>query len=318
MTTNDLPEWENPEVAGINREPAHATLLPYPDVTSALQNERTLRLLSGCSTAIGNFTGRPTPPPPRRIFTAKTMTTSAWGELAVPSNQEIQGYRHAALPVATAMPSTSTNLPHVPEDDNPVGCYRTHLSASPKTGASSQVFINFDGVDSAFYLWINGQMVGYSNDSRLPAEFNLTAYLHPGENLLAVRVYRWSSASYLEDQDMWFLSGIFRDVYLFATPHRAHARFLGAHRSWTQITRMPTLKRARQRAAITAQTVPPPARSKPRLYDAENQPVPGWAPPAAGAAGRRRRSGAGTDRQGQRTRANGRTNTPICIPCCSP
>ena len=76
----------------------------------------------------------------------------------------------------------------------------------------------FDGVDSAFYLWVNGQKVGYSQDSRLPAEFNLTPYVHPGENSLAVRVYRWSDGSYLEDQDMWFLSGIFRDVYLFATP----------------------------------------------------------------------------------------------------
>src|SRR5690606_24910905 len=79
-------------------------------------------------------------------------------------------------------------------------------------------FLVFDGVDSAFHLWVNGAMVGFSKDSRLPAEFNITHYLRPGENLLAARVYRWSDGSYLEDQDFWRLSGIYRDVYLWAAP----------------------------------------------------------------------------------------------------
>jgi len=88
----------------------------------------------------------------------------------------------------------------------------------PKDWDGRQVFIHFEGVASAFYLWINGQKVGYSQGSRTPAEFNITKYLKPGRNILAAEVYRWSDGSYLEDQDFWRLSGIFRDVYLFSTP----------------------------------------------------------------------------------------------------
>ncbi len=114
-------------------------------------------------------------------------------------------------------PFPPDNMPEVPKDNNPVGSYRTTFTV-PAAWAGKQVFIVFDGVDSAFYLWVNGQYVGYSQDSRLPAEFNLTPYLRPGENTLAARVYRWSDGSYLEDQDFWRLSGIYRDVYLFAAP----------------------------------------------------------------------------------------------------
>jgi beta-galactosidase/beta-glucuronidase len=87
------------------------------------------------------------------------------------------------------------------------------------------IHLVFDGVESAFYVWVNGQEVGYSQDSRLPAEFDVTPYVHSGENLLAVRVYRWSDGSYLEDQDHWRLSGIYRDVYLVAL-RRVHIRDL--------------------------------------------------------------------------------------------
>ncbi len=142
--------------------------------------------------------------------------TASWGTLPVPSNQEIHGF---GLPryFAGSYAFNTDGYPQVPEDDNPVGSYRTTFTLPPEW-EHSQVFVTFDGVDSAFYLWVNGEIVGYSVDSRLPAEFNLTPFLHPGENNLAVRVHRWSCGSYLEDQDMWFLSGIFRDVYLSATP----------------------------------------------------------------------------------------------------
>jgi beta-galactosidase/beta-glucuronidase len=83
------------------------------------------------------------------------------------------------------------------------------------------VFLRFEGVDSAFYVWVNGQKVGFSKGSRLPAEFDITPYVRCGKNVLAVQVYQWSDGSYLEDQDMWWLSGIFRDVYIYATP-RTH------------------------------------------------------------------------------------------------
>jgi beta-galactosidase len=108
-------------------------------------------------------------------------------------------------------------LPPTPEDDNPVGSYRRAFIV-PESWNGRQVFVLFEGVDSAFHLWVNGQEVGYSQGSRLPAEFNITPYVRSGENILAARVYRYCDGSYLEDQDYWRLSGIYRDVYLWAAP----------------------------------------------------------------------------------------------------
>ena len=140
-----------------------------------------------------------------------------------------------------------TNPPYIPQDTNETGSYRTTFNI-PTDWQGRQVFIVFDGVDSAFYLWVNGEQVGYSQDSRLPAEFDLTPYIHAGENSLAVRVYRWSDGSFLEDQDMWFLSGIFRDVYLVLHARRAHPRFLGATRTGCRIPRRhPQAARAREK-----------------------------------------------------------------------
>jgi beta-galactosidase len=109
-----------------------------------------------------------------------------------------------------------------PVEDNPVGSYRRHFSV-PDHWDGRDVNIVFDGVQSAFYIWVNGQKVGYSQGSRTPAEFNITPYLKAGENTLAVEVYRWSDGSYLEDQDFWRISGIYRNVYLWSTP-KSHIR----------------------------------------------------------------------------------------------
>ena len=107
-----------------------------------------------------------------------------------------------------------STLPNVPSD-NPTGCYRVNFDAPP-TGESRDNRIVFEGVNSAFHCWLNGRYIGYSQDSRLPAEFNLNEALTDGQNTLAVMVMRWSDGSYLEDQDMWWMSGIFRDVYLLS------------------------------------------------------------------------------------------------------
>ena len=143
----------------------------------------------------------------------------------MPSNWQMHGY---GTPVYTnSIYPFKKDPPYVmgvpPEDytnyeaRNPVGSYRTTFQV-PSTWEGRKVFIHFEGVDSAFYLWVNGQKVGYSEGSRTPAEFDLTPYLKRGDNVLAAEVYRYSVGSYLEDQDMWRLSGIFRDVYLFSTP----------------------------------------------------------------------------------------------------
>ncbi len=212
MEAND---WENPRVVGRNKEPAHVTLVPFADAATARTGERSqspfFRLLNGA----WQFAFAACPAEAAQDFFCPEYDAGDWQSISVPGNWQLQGYDQPRY-MADNYGFDASRMPRVPEN-NPVGSYRTAFSLPPDW-AGKQVFINFDGVDSAFYLWVNGQMVGYSQDSRLPAEFNLTAYLHPGENLLAVRVYRWSDGSYLEDQDMWFLSGIFRDVTLFATP----------------------------------------------------------------------------------------------------
>ncbi|HOT93209.1 MAG TPA: glycoside hydrolase family 2 TIM barrel-domain containing protein [Anaerolineae bacterium] len=211
-----INDWENPQVVGRNKEPAHATLLPYQDAQSALAGDRqagaNFKLLNGH----WQFKWAPNPASAPEDFYVEPFDGDGWDTIAVPGNWQLQGYD---VPMYTNVqyPFPPDNMPEVPKDKNPVGSYRTTFIV-PDAWTGKQVFIVFDGVDSAFYLWVNGQMVGYSQDSRLPAEFNLTPYLRPGENTLAVRVYRWSDGSYLEDQDYWRLSGIYRDVYLFATP----------------------------------------------------------------------------------------------------
>ncbi|MGC9467879.1 MAG: glycoside hydrolase family 2 TIM barrel-domain containing protein, partial [Anaerolineae bacterium] len=213
MMPND---WENPQVVGRNKEPAHATLLPYQDAESALKADREgsvyFKLLNGD----WHFAWSPNPASAPAGFYANSYDVAGWDAIPVPSNWQMQGY---GTPMYTNVqyPFCPDYMPEVPKDDNPVGSYRTTFTV-PDSWEGRQVFIVFDGVDSAFYLWVNGELVGYSQDSRLPAEFDLTPYLRPGENTLAARVYRWSDGSYLEDQDFWRLSGIYRDVYLFATP----------------------------------------------------------------------------------------------------
>jgi beta-galactosidase len=211
-----IPDWQNPSVFERNRESGHATLAPYADVRSALAGDQEtspyLRSLNG----EWRFHWSPNPAGAPEGFQCDDYDVSAWGTLPVPSNWQMYGH---GTPMYTNVqyPFAIDNLPRVPEDDNPVGCYRRSFTL-PESWDGRQVFLVFEGVDSAFYVWVNGKLVGYSQDSRLSAEFDITAYLRSGENNLALRVYRWCDGSYLEDQDYWHLSGVFRDVYLCARP----------------------------------------------------------------------------------------------------
>jgi beta-galactosidase len=216
MTDSQPNDWENPQVVGRNKQPAHATLLPYADEKTALIGDRNLSPFFQRLNGDWKFHFAPTPSAAPKDFYLPETDTSDWETIPVPSNWQLQGYgipRYLSADYAF----DKSNPPLVQEDTNETGCYLTTLNI-PESWQGRQVFLVFDGVDSAFYLWINGSQAGYSQDSRLPAEFDITPYIHTGENALAVRVYRWSDGSYLEDQDMWFLSGIFRDVYCFATP----------------------------------------------------------------------------------------------------
>jgi beta-galactosidase len=146
---------------------------------------------------------------------------SAWGDIPVPGNWELNGHG-VPIYVNITYPFPK-DPPHIPHDDNPVGSYRTHFTV-PAGWGRREIFLHFGSIRSAMYVWVNGRKVGYSEVDKVPAEFDVTAYVHPGQdNLLAVEMNRWSDGSYLEDQDFWRLSGIERPVSLYAMP-QVHIR----------------------------------------------------------------------------------------------
>jgi beta-galactosidase len=213
-------DWENPEVIGRNKEPGHCTLMVYPHVETALSCDRTASPYYQSLNGKWKFDCVKKPADRPMDFYKPEYDVSGWAEIPVPSNWEMHGYdKPIYLNMQYPHP---TNPPYIAHDYNPVGSYRRQFTI-PDSWDGRQVFLHFDGVISAFYLWINGQMVGYSEGSMTPAEFNITRYLQKGQNTLAAQVYRWCDGSYLEDQDMFRLSGIYRDVYLFAAPS-AHIR----------------------------------------------------------------------------------------------
>ncbi len=215
-----VPEWEDPQVIGQNKEPGHCTLVPYPNTRTALKCDRQASRFYKSLNGKWKFNWISKPSDRPVDFYKPRYDVSKWDEIPVPSNWQMHGYgRPIYLNMRYPFP---VNPPYIPHDYNPVGSYRTDFRV-PGTWKNRQVFLHFDGVKSASYIWINGRKVGYSQDSMLPAEFNVTKYLKRGKNTLAVEVYRWSDSSYLEDQDMWRLAGIYRNVYLFSTP-QVHIR----------------------------------------------------------------------------------------------
>lgn len=211
-----LCDWENQKVFGINKEYYHVNVVPYPDVKSSLQMNYTqsayYKSLNG--TWKLNYVNKPSEAPAE--FYLPEFSVAGWKDVKVPYSLENAGFGEFIF-VNIVHPFDSRNPPKVGSAFNPVASYRTTFTV-PSDWKGREVFLNFDGVESAFYLWINGKKVGYSQNSYCPAEFDVTAYLKPGENVLALQVFRFSDGSYLEDQDFWRLSGIFRDVYLYAVP----------------------------------------------------------------------------------------------------
>ena len=212
-----INDWENPQVIGINKEKAHATIT----LPSEKQNNPLIISLNG----IWKFKWSPNPETRPADFFKMDYLDIDWDNILVPGNWEMQGfgtpiYTNFKYPFKADLPKVS-NPPEKNftsyESRNPVGSYRTTFRISEGL-LDKLVFINFDGVQSAMYLWVNGQKVGYSENSMSPAEFEISQYLHKGENKLAVEVYKWCDGSYLEDQDMWRLAGIFRDVDLLVRP----------------------------------------------------------------------------------------------------
>jgi beta-galactosidase len=207
-------DWEDPGMIGRNKEAPHATLMPFPDATTALQGDRTASPWFKSLNGSWKFHWSRNPAERPVDFHRPDFDISEWDEIPVPSNWQLHGYGY---PIYTNIPYAwgDPDPPYVPHDFNPVGSYRREFTV-PEDWDGRQVMLHFAGVDSAFYLWINGHDVGYSQGSRTPAEFNITPYLQPGTNVVAAAVYRYSDGSYLECQDFWRISGIFRDVFLFS------------------------------------------------------------------------------------------------------
>lgn len=206
------PEWQNPLVNQINREESHAHLVPFKSVESALKGSGASRIsLNG----VWDFHYAKNPSSRPRDFYKTSYKPKGWKKIVVPGSWELQGF-DCPIYTDTRYPFPA-NPPHVPTDYNPVGSYITEFTI-PSTWKKDDIILHFDGVESAFYCWINGNFVGYSEDSRLPAEFLISKFLKPGKNKLAVEVYRYSDGSYLENQDYWRYSGIERNVWLLSRP----------------------------------------------------------------------------------------------------
>jgi len=208
-------DWENPEMIAQNKESAHNTLMPYLDKEVAIHCDRFQSEFFQSLNGSWKFSWVEKPADRPMDFYIPAYDVSQWDEVQVPGNWQLAGY---GIPYYLNHPYVfEKNPPNIPNDYNPVGSYRTEFEIT-ENWKGLPVFIHFDGVESAFYLWVNGKKVGYSQGSRTPAEFDITKYLRKGKNILAAEVYRWSDGSYLECQDFWRLSGIFRNVYLFSTP----------------------------------------------------------------------------------------------------
>ncbi|EFC76103.1 Beta galactosidase small chain [Segatella buccae D17] len=226
----DARPWQNPHVSALNREPMTAHFIPYKNDVLALSRlamgdaerlkcdpraERRISL-DGTWKFLYSRNERLVPD----VFFRPGFDVHSWSNIQVPGSWELQGF-DAPIYTDVSYPFP-VNPPFVPADYNPVGAYVREFEV-PEEWHGMDIFIDFEGVESAFYCWINGHLVGYSEDSRLPAHFNITPYLKSGSNRLAMKVYRYSDGSYLEDQDYWKYSGIERSVFLQARPaYRLH------------------------------------------------------------------------------------------------
>ncbi|MCB8932513.1 MAG: hypothetical protein H6534_03630 [Chthonomonadaceae bacterium] len=217
-------DWENPSLTHRNRLPPRATSWPFVEPGQAPETSPFVLRLDGR----WKFMWAPNPASATEGFESEGFDDSPWGEIDVPSCWEMQGH---GIPIYTNVQYPfPCDPPHVPTEDNPTGCYRLRFEV-PAEWADRPVHLHFGGVYSAFTVWLNGREVGFSKGSKTPAEFDLTPFLAPGENLLAVKAVKWSDGSYLEDQDMFHFGGIFRSVFLFS-PAPVHLRDLFAWDAW--------------------------------------------------------------------------------------
>lgn len=275
------PEIENEQILGENKQPWHAVLMPYASLQEALKADR---YKSGFARSLNgkwkfNYVPRPEMRPVG--FEAPSFDVSKWKEISVPSNWQVLGYgtpyyRNNGYTFQRDWPRVMSEPPKdytAYTERNPVGSYRREFDV-PANWNGRRIMLSFDGVDSAFILWVNGQRVGYSQNSRNVAEFDITPYLRKGgKNVLAAEVYRYSAGSYFEDQDMWRLSGIFRNVTLWSAPN-AQIQDYKVVTDLDKNYRNATLQLSAKLRNLSAAALPGSALVA-TLYDKAGKPVPG-------------------------------------------
>lgn len=224
-----VPDYLNKDVTSINRRSAHSPLMAYESYEAALKGQESKNRVSLNGEYSFKIYSRPED---TDDFFKTDYNDSKDGKITVPGNWETQGYdepiyTNLVFPWKYDMDEPCNiqpgedmekvpNAPFIPTH-NPTGCYRKWFTL-PENFDGKEVSIYFEGVETAYYLWVNGEAVGYSEDSKLPSEFNITPYLKKGKNLIALKVMRFATSTYVEDQDYWYLSGIYRNVWLVAKP----------------------------------------------------------------------------------------------------
>lgn len=212
---NQIPDWENPRVFAVNTEPTRATSIPYSSVETAVadryESSPYYRSLNG----IWDFKWYPRVGDVPKGFYADDFDASNWDKMPVPGNWEFNGF---GTPVYINMnfgivPKTP---PFINREDSPTGLYR-HTFDIPESWDGRRIFIHFENGTNSMYLWINGEKVGYIENAKSPAEFDITKYIRKGKNRIACEVHKFSDGTYLEDQDKWRLEGFNRNVYLYST-----------------------------------------------------------------------------------------------------
>ncbi|MEL6653187.1 MAG: glycoside hydrolase family 2 TIM barrel-domain containing protein [Bacteroidota bacterium] len=209
-----LNDWENPLVTSRNKRDAHATAYSFPTEELAMEGDRVNSTRWKSLNGDWKFRWLPKLDKVQANFYSPTASIGGWDDIQVPSNWQMLGYGQAIYTnIRYPIP---VNPPYVP-DDNEVGLYKKNFTV-PREWENMQIILHFGGISSAAYVWVNGEKVGYTQGSRLPAEFDISPYAKLGTNHIAVQVIRWSDGTYLEDQDHWRLSGIHREVYVQAVP----------------------------------------------------------------------------------------------------
>lgn len=213
----DLKKYiENPLMFGENKEKPTTILIPYPNIDLALSRKVEESTFYSSLNGSWKFKWQINPLLVPKDFYSKNFNDSVWDNITVPSVWQMQGYDHLIYR-NVPMEFYPYDPPNIPDGINPTGLYRKIISV-PEDWNGREIFLHFDGIQSAAFVWLNGKYVGYHEDGMTPAEFDITDKVEKGENTLAVMVLRWCDGSYLEDQDMFRYSGIYRDAYIYSKP----------------------------------------------------------------------------------------------------